>query len=157
FAMACGVGGPVLLAIAINPLTAALALTCLLIYVLAYTPLKTRTTLNTLVGAVCGAIPPIMGWTAGAGEWPPAGRVLGAILFVWQIPHFLALAWMYREDYERGGFRMLPVIDRDGRLTCQATVLYSLTLIPVTLMLTIAGATGALYAAGAVLLGLGLL
>lgn len=156
FAWFCCIAGPALLVVAINPLTGALGLATLLIYGLIYTPLKTRTPLNTLVGAVCGAIPPMMGWTAAAGELSIAAWVLGGILFVWQIPHFLSLAWLYREDYERGGFKMLPVVDRAGRITCYATVLYSVTLIPLTMMLTLARTTGVAYAIAAAALGLAL-
>jgi protoheme IX farnesyltransferase len=153
FGAALAVAGPVLLALTVNALTAGLALTCELIYVLIYTPLKVRSPLNTLVGALCGAIPPMMGWTAAVGRLEAGAWVLGAILFVWQIPHFLALAWMYREDYQRGGFRMLPMFDGAGQATCQAVILYCLALIPVTLMLTLVGVTGWAYAAGALVFG----
>lgn len=151
FAGVVGLSGPALL-LAVSPLAALLAAGCEALYVLVYTPLKVRTTLNTLVGAVVGAIPPLIGWAAAAGELAPGAWVLGAILFVWQIPHFLALAWLYREDYARGGFRMLPSADRGGERTCQAIVLFSLALVPVALMLTGVGATGLAYAAGAALL-----
>jgi len=153
FGITLSVTGPVLLGLAVNPLTAALAVSCQLIYVLVYTPLKVRNPLNTLVGAVCGAMPPMIGWTAASGRFDAGAWVLGAILFVWQIPHFLALAWIYREDYARGGFCMLPTFDATGQATCQAVSLYSLTLIPVTLMLTLVGVTGWMYAAGALVLG----
>ena len=109
--LALGMGLTVLVAM-VNVLTAVLALLTTLLYVLVYTPLKTRTTLNTLIGSVVGAIPPVMGWTAVTGQLDPGAWVLGTVLFVWQIPHFLALAWLYREDYKRGGYRMLPVIDQ---------------------------------------------
>lgn len=153
FATGCTLVGPLLLGVLVNWLAAFLALATLLIYVGLYTPMKVRTPLNTLVGAVCGAIPPMVGWSAAAGDLGAGAWVLAAILFVWQIPHFLALAWMYRDDYERGGFRMLPVIDRDGRATCQATLLYSVTLIPAAMMLTLTGATGVTYAIAAAALG----
>ncbi|MDH3585198.1 MAG: heme o synthase [Phycisphaerae bacterium] len=126
----------------------------LAIYLLVYTPLKVRSTLNTLVGSVVGAIPPLIGWVAVAGTIDPAGWALAGILFVWQIPHFLALAWLYRRDYAQGGYRMLPVIDPDGLMTARAAVIWALALLPVTLALTLLGATGWWYAAGALVLGL---
>lgn len=156
FGVALAVAGPLLLAVFVNPITALLGVICEIVYVFIYTPMKIRTSLNTLVGAICGALPPMMGWTAAAGRLEPGAWVLGAILFVWQIPHFLALAWMYREDYERGGFRMLPAFDGGGQATCQAVVLYSLALVPVTLMLTVVGSVGTIYAVGASLLTAGL-
>jgi protoheme IX farnesyltransferase len=115
-----------------------------------------RTPYNTLVGALVGAVPPVIGWTAAAGGFQAGAWVLAAILFVWQIPHFLALAWVYREDYARGGFRMLPVVDRSGVRTCQAVVLYAATLVPATLMLTVVGVVGVVYASAALSLGAGL-
>lgn len=114
----------------INVLTGTLALAVVAVYTLVYTPLKTRTTLCTLVGAVCGALPPIMGWTAATGRIAPGAVLLGALLFVWQIPHFLALAWLYRDDYARGGFRMLPSVDPDGAITARMAVIYTLALVP---------------------------
>lgn len=150
-----GIGGLLLL---VHPLAAILAGANLLLYAFVYTPLKTRTTLNTVVGAVTGAIPPMIGWAAAAGSVDPRTQwgawLLGSILFLWQLPHFLALAWMYREDYSRGGFRMLPQVDRDGRLTAQVVLLSSLALIPASLMAVGGGLAGPLYALGAFLLGL---
>jgi protoheme IX farnesyltransferase len=154
-AAACILGTALLTALT-NPLTGLLALFALVIYVLVYTPLKTRTSLCTLVGAVVGAVPPMMGWTSAAGALGHGAWVLGAVLFVWQIPHFLALGWLYRADYERGGFRMLPVIDRTGRLTCLAVVLYSLALLPAGLAAMMTGLIGWVAAAGSLLLGLAL-
>lgn len=154
FATFCSILGPGLLAVVINSLSGFLALLCLAIYVAAYTPLKPRTSLNTLVGAVCGAIPPMIGWAAVTGGLEPGAWILGMILFLWQMPHFLALAWLYREDYERGGFVMLPHIDPQGALTGRCVVLFSLALVPATLMLSIAGIAGVYYAVGATLLGL---
>ena len=151
--LALSVVGPLVLWLAVNWLTAVLALVCQLIYVLIYTPMKVRSPLNTLVGAVCGAIPPMMGWTAAVGTLEIGAWVLGVILFIWQVPHFLALAWMYRDDYARGGFQMLPAGDRDGAATCQAVMLFSLALLPVTLMLSVVGVTGWIYAIGAIGLG----
>jgi protoheme IX farnesyltransferase len=156
FALLSGLAGPALLLFTTNALTAGLAMGCLLIYVLAYTPLKPISPLNTLVGAVCGALPPMLGWTAVTGQLDLGAWILGAILFVWQIPHFLALAWLYRADYARGGFRMLPMVDPDGGLTCNVALLYSAALLPLCLLLSYFGLTGAAFAYGATLLGAGL-
>ncbi len=148
--------GVLLLAALVNVLTALLALAVVLLYAGVYTPLKTRSTLNTLVGAVCGAVPPVMGWTAATGSLAPGGLVLAGVLFVWQIPHFLALAWLHREDYERGGYCMLPAWDRTGRLSALMVLLYSLALVPVALAGHLAGLAGLSYALAAVLLGCGI-
>jgi protoheme IX farnesyltransferase len=148
--MATGAG---LLFAFVNTLTAALGLTAAAVYVALYTPLKRLTTLNTLAGAIVGALPPMMGWSAATGRLDPGAYVLGAILFVWQIPHFLAIAWMYRDDYRRGGLRMLPVVDETGTTTSRMVLLYSLALIPVSLMAFGVRPTGWLYPVGAVLLG----
>ena len=156
YAVICAVVGPLILWWGANALTAALGAFTILAYVLIYTPMKVRSTTNTLVGAVVGAIPPMMGWAAAAGELAPGAWLLAAILFIWQIPHFLALAWLYRDDYRRGGFRMLSCEDDDtATRTRQAVVLYALTLVPVTLMLAAAGVVGSLYAVGAAALGVG--
>ncbi|MCP3902750.1 MAG: protoheme IX farnesyltransferase [Planctomycetes bacterium] len=149
--------GTTLLATLANTAAAALALLTLLIYVLVYTPLKVRTTLNTLVGAICGALPPMIGWVGAAGSLDAGAWMLGALLFTWQIPHFLALAWLYREDYARGHFAMLPARDASGQLTCQIMILTSLMLVPLALSATLLGLAGWLYAAGSTLLGLWLL
>jgi protoheme IX farnesyltransferase len=151
------VAGPLVLALLVNPQSAALAALCACVYLLLYTPLKARTPLNTLVGAVCGAIPPMIGWVAVDGRLEGGAWVLGAILFIWQIPHFLSLAWLYREDYRRGGFRMLSLDDEDGRRTAQAVLLYGMTLVPVSVTLSLIGLTGGAYALAALLLGLALL
>jgi len=145
-----GVG---ILALGTNLLAAGLALLTILLYVGIYTPMKARSSLNTLVGAVVGAIPPMIGWSAATGTLSEGAWLLGAILFFWQIPHFLALAWMYREDYHRGGFVMLPGIDHSGELTCRVIVLTSMMMIPIGLAVVLAGVAGWLYAAGSVLLG----
>ena len=142
------------LAVQANLLAAGLALATIVIYIAAYTPLKTRTTLNTLVGAVCGAIPPLVGWVAAAGRLDAAAWVLAGLLFVWQIPHFFALAWLYREDYARGGHVMLPVLDETGRLTGRIVVVTSLCLIPLALSGTLFGLAGPAYALGSLALGL---
>jgi len=137
--------GLVVLALGTNRLTAGLSLFVILLYVLVYTPLKTRTPLNTAVGAVCGAIPPMMGWTAATGELELGAWILGGILFIWQVPHFLALAWMYREDYARGGFRMMPASDPDGSATGRAAFIHAIALLPLTGALAAAGVTGMTY------------
>lgn len=145
--------GLAILWVFVNPLTGMLGLANVLVYLLAYTPLKPRTSLNTLVGAVCGALPPMMGWTAAAGQLGVGAWLLGAVLFVWQIPHFLSLAWLYRQDYARAGYRMLPVVDPAGRLTCLLITLYSLALLPLALVITLVGVAGWFFACGALLLG----
>jgi protoheme IX farnesyltransferase len=124
-------------------------------YLFLYTPLKTRTSLATLVGALPGALPPVIGWTAAAGAVEPGALVLLGILFLWQIPHFLAIAWIYREDYARGGLPMLPVVDPDGGMTGRQAVAHSLALTLISVMPALGGMAGRLYLAGAVLLGVG--
>ena len=151
--MFLAVGGDILLATLINPLTAGLALLIQVLYLFVYTPLKPRTPVNTLVGAVCGAIPPMMGWTAARGQIDPGAWILFLILFVWQMPHVLSLAWLYREDYERGGFRMLPSLDPTGMLTCNLVVLYTAALLPLALATTIAGIAGWTFFFGALVIG----
>ncbi len=138
----------------VNPLSALLGLTVIAGYVFAYTPLKTRTSLSTMVGAFPGAVPPLIGWTAARGSISIEGWVLFAILFLWQFPHFLAIAWMYREDYSRAGILMLPVVEPDGRVTAQQIVVYTLMLLPVSLLPSVLGMSGRIYFVGAALLGL---
>lgn len=154
FAVLVGVLGTAILLLFVGPLVGWLAAFTITLYVGLYTPMKTRSTLNTLVGAVCGAIPPMMGWAAVTGGLEPGAWALGALLFVWQIPHFLALAWLYRDDYARGGYVMLPAIDREGSMTARIALLTSLLLVPVGLLATIIGLAGWFAAAGAVVLGL---
>lgn len=149
-----GVG---VLAAFVNLLTAALGLVTVLLYVGVYTPLKRMTTLNTIVGAVPGAIPPVMGWTAATGALGVPAGVLFAILFLWQLPHFLAIAWIFRDDYRRGGFPMLPVVDPGGRTTGHQVALYCAALVPVSLLPTFLGLTGSTYFFGALVLGLAFL
>jgi protoheme IX farnesyltransferase len=132
---------------------AALAVVTWTSYVFVYTPLKRHTSLSTIVGAVPGALPPVIGWAAARGSVEPAAFVLFAILFLWQIPHFLAIAWIYREDYERGGLPMLPVLDPEGRLTGRQAVANSLALTLVSLAPTAAGLAGGSYAWVAAALG----
>jgi protoheme IX farnesyltransferase len=144
----------VYLLVLVNPLSALLGLSVIAGYLFAYTPLKTRTSLSTLVGAFPGAVPPLIGWTAARGSISLEGWVLFAILFLWQFPHFLAIAWMYREDYGRAGILMLPVVEPDGRVTAQQIVVYTLMLIPVSLLPTMLGMSGKVYFYGAIVLGL---
>lgn len=152
--LALVVSGLAVLALGANPLTAALALAVEIIYLGAYTPLKPRTPLNTLVGSVCGAIPPMMGWAAATGGVSLGAWLLGALLFLWQIPHFLSLAWLYREDYQRAGFRMLPVIDPTGRATSEALLASTFALVPLCLAAPLIGLSGMTFALGSFLLGL---
>jgi protoheme IX farnesyltransferase len=142
------------LALSVNVLTALMGLTVIAGYLFLYTPLKTRTSLSTAVGAFPGAMPPLMGWAAARGEVDIAAWVLFAILFLWQFPHFLAIAWMYREDYGRAGIRMLPVVEPDGRVTGQQIILYALMLLPVSLLPTLLGISGKVYLVAAIVLGL---
>jgi protoheme IX farnesyltransferase len=153
---AAGIG---LLAFATNPLAALLALATLVIYVAVYTPLKRRSAIATLIGAVPGALPPLIGWTASRGAISTGGLVLFAIVFLWQIPHFMAIAWLYRDDYRRAGFPMLPVIEPDGRRTGQQALIYAAALLPVSLVPSLIGLSGSGYfwialALGAVMLWL---
>jgi heme o synthase len=149
------VGGLVYLALSVNLLTALLGASTVALYVFAYTPLKRVSSLSTLVGAVPGAVPPVMGWTAVRDQLDPGAWALFAILFLWQLPHFLSIAWLYREDYARGGFPMLPVDDPGGRRTALQMLLYGGALVPVSLLPSPLGLVGMTYLAGALLLGLG--
>jgi heme o synthase len=140
-----------------NALTALLGVITAASYLLLYTPLKTKTTLSTVWGAFPGAMPPLVGWAAARGSLSMEGWVLFAILFLWQFPHFLAIAWMYRDDYARAGIKMLPVVEPEGRITSQQIVLYTLMLLPVSLLPTLMHISGWIYFSGAVILGLGFL
>jgi protoheme IX farnesyltransferase len=144
----------VYLAVLVNPLTALLGLTVIAGYLFGYTPLKTRTSLSTMVGAFPGAVPPLIGWAAARGTIGLESWVLFAILFLWQFPHFLAIAWMYREDYSRAGILMLPVVEPDGKVTAQQIVVYTVLLLPVSLLPTVLGISGKVYLYGAIVLGL---
>jgi protoheme IX farnesyltransferase len=154
FGVSLAVGGLALLALAVNLLTALLGAIALAGYVFVYTPLKKRTSLATVVGAVPGAIPPMMGWCAVRGDLELPAWVLFGILFFWQMPHFLAIAWLCREDYASGGFPMLPVIDPGGGWTGRQTILYGSALVPVSLLPSLLGLTGLVYFMGALFLGL---
>ena len=155
FATAITVIGVVYLGLTVNLLTAVLAALTFASYVLLYTPLKRRTSLNTLVGAVPGALPIVGGWTAAGGSLGAAVAALFWILFLWQLPHFLALAWLYREDYRAGGLRMLSVTDEEGRDTGRMALLYAMALLPISLLPTLLGVTGQWYFFGALVLGVG--
>lgn len=145
-------GGCLVLVWQVNLLTAFLGLLSAFLYVLVYTPLKRHTWLNTPIGAIPGAIPPMMGWTAATGEIGAGAWVLFGILFLWQHPHFFAIAWMFRDDYRRGGFQMLPVTDRTGTRTFAAVLVTSLLLFPVVALPYALGLFGVLYLAGALVL-----
>jgi protoheme IX farnesyltransferase len=136
-----------------GPLAAAVASVTWASYLFVYTPLKRRTSLATLIGAVPGALPPVIGWAAARHSLEGGAALLFAILFFWQVPHFLAIAWLYREDYERAGLPMLAVLDRDGGLTGRQAALHSLALLLVSLAPGPAGLGGSAYLAGAFLLG----
>jgi protoheme IX farnesyltransferase len=153
--LASAVLGLATLVLGTNLLTALLSLFVILLYLLVYTPLKVRTPLNTVVGAVCGAVPPMMGWTAATGRLELGAWILGGILFIWQVPHFLSLAWLYRDDYARGGFKMMPTSDPDGAVTGRAAFIHALALLPLTGALAAAGVTGATYLVGSQLVGVG--
>jgi protoheme IX farnesyltransferase len=152
FGLALSAFGLVELATQVNVTAAWVAAVTLISYVLFYTPLKTRTSLSTLVGAVPGALPPVIGWTAATGEITLPAIVLFGIVFFWQMPHFLAIAWMHRDDYARAGIPLLPVLEPDGRRTGHQALQYALALAPVSLMPVLVGLAGAPYAAAAVLL-----
>lgn len=154
FAAVTAAAGIGLLAWRVNLLTAALAALTLVSYVWFYTSLKTRSTLNTLVGAVPGALPVLGGWTAAGGALSPPAFALFWTLFLWQLPHFLALSWVYREDYRTAELRMLSVEDTSGHRTARMALLYAVALIPVSLLPTLLGVTGQVYFWGALVLGL---
>ena len=157
FGAAITVAGALMIVAASNALAAAVALTTLIVYVAVYTPLKRRTSFSTVIGAIPGALPPIVGWAAASGEVTAKAWTLFGIMFLWQLPHFLAIAWMYREDYARAGLPMMPVIEPDGRSTGRQSLLYAAALVPVSLAPTPLHMTGQIYFAGALVLGLGFL
>jgi protoheme IX farnesyltransferase len=157
-ALAFGIGlsivGFLELWLALNFLCAAIGLFTLSSYLFLYTPMKMRTWWSTTVGAIPGAMPPLIGFAAAAGTLNSDSLVLGAILFLWQFPHFYAIAWMYKDDYARAGIRMLPVVEPDGRSTARQIVLYGIALIPVSLAPALLGMAGSIYLVGALALGL---
>ncbi len=138
----------------VNPLTAALGVSVIIGYVLLYTPLKTRTSASTAIGAIPGAMPPLMGWTSAANEISLPALVLFAMLFLWQFPHFLAIAWMYREQYKKAGILMLPVVEPAGKMTARQIVIFAAMLLPISLAPFFIGLAGVVYLIGASILGL---
>lgn len=150
-------GGALYLGLLLNPLTGVLAFATSVTYLAAYTPLKQVHPICTFVGAFPGAMPGVLGWTAARGQLEWGALVMFAIVFFWQFPHFFSIAWLYREDYENGGIRMLPVVEPDGKRTARQILFYSIGLIPVTLLPTFLGMSGWLYFGGALLMGLGML
>lgn len=141
------------LALAVNPLTAMIGAASLVSYVFIYTPLKRVTWLNTAIGAIPGALPPLMGWTAARNDLSREAWALFAILAFWQIPHFFAIAWIYRDEYDRAGFKMLPSVDPDGHRTARQAVSHTLGLLAISLAPFVFHLTGPLYLAGALVLG----
>lgn len=154
FGGVCAVAGIIYLALLVNPLTSVIGAVSLVSYLFIYTPLKRVTWLNTAIGAIPGALPPLMGWTAAHGELSRGGWALFAILFFWQLPHFLAIAWIYREEYAKAGFVMLPVIDPEGERTARQAVSHTLGLLPISLCPFLFHLTGPIYLLGALALGL---
>lgn len=154
FGTALSVVGIGTLAFGATWLAAGVALATLASYVAVYTPLKRRTSFATVVGAVPGALPPVIGWTAARGTISIEAFVLFSIIFLWQMPHFLAIAWLYRDDYGRAGFPLLAVVDPGGASTARQVIVYSAALVPVSLAPTVVGLSGAAYLAGALALGL---
>ncbi|MFN0169056.1 MAG: heme o synthase [Bryobacteraceae bacterium] len=157
FGVALSVAGFGVLAGGVNLLSGLLCLLTEVMYLGIYTPLKQRTHLSTVIGALPGAMPPMIGYAAARGELTVEAWILFAILFLWQFPHFLAIAWMYREDYARAGILMLPVVQPGGEATARQMVLYSMALIPVSLAPSLLGMTGQVYLAGAFVLGVAFL
>ncbi len=154
YGMLISIVGVGTLALFVNALTASLGALTLLLYVFVYTPAKRYTSLCTIVGAVPGAIPPMMGFTAVHNSIGPEAMALFAILFFWQMPHFLAIAILYRDDYARGGFMMLPVVDEKMNMTARQIILYSITMVPVSLLPALLNMTGSLYPFAALVMGI---
>jgi protoheme IX farnesyltransferase len=154
FGAALTAAGLIILAVGANLLSAIVALVTMISYAAVYTPLKKRSSLATVIGAIPGALPPVIGWAAAEDALSRGAWVLFGIVFLWQLPHFLAIAWIYREDYARAGFPMLPVIEPDGRSTARQAVIYSAALLPLSLAPTLVGMTGSLYFIGALVLTL---
>jgi len=158
FGVGSALGGVAYLALTLSkPLAAVVAALTLVIYVFIYTPLKRRTPLNTLVGAIAGALPPVIGWTAVRGSLSAEIGALCVILFLWQVPHFLAIAWIYRLDYCRAGLCMLPSVDCEGRMIGRQIICNCLALVAASLTPLVVGGAGRVYLAGALLLGIGFL
>lgn len=157
FSSAIALLGTLYLGLAVNWLTALLGAFTLTSYIFVYTPLKRVSAVCTIIGAIPGAVPPLMGWTAATNELTLGGWILFGILFLWQLPHFMAISWMYRDDYARGGFAMLSVRDGEGTAVAREAVVYTLVLLPVSLAPVFFGMTGAIYFIGASVAGAALL
>src|SRR6202020_787764 len=151
------IGGSIYLAVFTHPLTGLLTFLTSVVYLAAYTPLKRISPICTSVGAFPGAMPGVLGWTAARGHLEWGTLVLFAILFVWQFPHFFSIAWLYRDDYAKGGVKMLPVVEEDGRSTARRILGYSVALIPISVIPSFMGMAGRIYLVGAIVLGLALL
>jgi len=149
----CAFVGTLWLALLVNPLTSVLGAISFVSYLFIYTPLKRVTWWNTAVGAIPGALPPLMGWTATRGELAGGGWALFAILALWQMPHFFAIAWIYKDEYARAGYQMLPAVDPDGRRTAHQSVNHTLLLLPVSLYPFLLHLAGPVYLGGAIILG----
>jgi len=152
FSLMLSGAGLLTLAVGVNVLSALVALATLVSYAAIYTPLKKQTSFATVIGAIPGALPPVIGWTAARNELSQGAWLLFGIVFLWQLPHFLAIAWIYRDDYARAGFPMLPVIEPDGRSTARQAVIYAAALFPLSLTPTLVGMTGPAYFTGALAL-----
>jgi protoheme IX farnesyltransferase len=153
FSVGISIAGTLYLGLVVNWLTAALGAFTLTTYIFIYTPLKRVSTICTHIGAIPGAIPPLMGWTAATGILGTGGWIVFGILFFWQLPHFMAISWMYRDDYARGGFAMLAVRDDDGRTTARHAIFYSFALLTVSVLPPLFGLSTFVYLAGAILAG----
>jgi len=154
---AMSIAGALYLGWMLNPLTGWLSLATAAVYLAAYTPLKKVHPICTFIGAFPGAMPGVLGWTAARGRLEWGALVMFAIVFFWQFPHFFSIAWLYREDYESGGVRMLPVVEQDGKSTARQILLYSIGLIPISLLPAFLGMSGNIYFVSALLMSLGLL
>lgn len=137
----------------VNALTAVLGIVVIVGYVFLYTPLKTRTSASTAIGALPGAMPPLMGWTAAANEITLGAWALFALLFLWQFPHFLAIAWMYKDEYAKAGIKMLPVVEPEGKITAQQIVIFTIILLPISVAPYFLGFAGLIYLVGSIVLG----
>jgi heme o synthase len=157
FSSGIAVAGTIYLGLTVNWLTAALGAFTLTTYIFIYTPLKRISTLNTVIGAIPGAVPPLMGWTAATNELAAGGWIIFGILFLWQLPHFMAISWLHREDYARGGFAMLAVRDADGAAVARQAIFYTLALIPISVAPSLLGLTGTVHFVGAAAAGVALL
>jgi protoheme IX farnesyltransferase len=157
FSSGIAVLGTAYLGLMVNWLTAALGVFTLTSYIFVYTPLKRVSTISTVIGAIPGAVPPLMGWTAATNELGLGGWIAFGILFLWQLPHFMAISWLYRDDYARGGFAMLSVRDHDGAAVARQAIYYTLALLPLSVAPSLLGMTGTVYFIGAAVAGTALL